>query len=136
MIIEQTISGAIDRLESIRDAVAAVYARSAAGDAQAIQQAADQLSSTVDTAQPDCARLQRLLAHLGNRNMPEAAQVLCNGGRTEAAHALMRIHSLAAGTASALHDVSSFIEECLNSLGATQAATQRQARGGRLLGSA
>lgn len=135
-MIESTVTIVQQRLEGIRDAMAAIYARSAAGDADSIQQAAMRLSHKVNAAQADCARLQRLLSHLGVQNMSEGAQVLCAGGRKEAAHKLMHVHRLTISMSTALMDVSNFIEECLNSLGVAQAGAQRQARGGRFLGSA
>lgn len=136
MIIERTLTRAAHRLEDVRDAMAAVYARASAGDAESIQNASDMLTMRVDNAQRACLPVQRLIQRLRAADMSDAASILCQGGRRDAARMMMRVHTLTAGMASAQTDVATFIQECLSALGATQESTQHQARGGRFLGSA
>lgn len=133
---ERMLSRTREKLEAVRDALAVVSARSAVGDPQSLLQAASSLEEKVADSQDDCERVQQLINELGASSMLEAVVKLCSSGRPDAARAMMYLHELTAGMASAQADVGAFLEECLQSLEITQDGAMRQARGGRLLGSA
>lgn len=134
--VEQLLERAYNAACSVRDALASVSAHSSIADGESLLQASGTLQTAVIQANLDCVHVSRLLKHLGVQSMPEAADKLCTGGRREAAKLMLDMHGLIAGLAVAQAEVSAFLDECLDSLDATQRATVRQAVGGRLLGSA
>lgn len=134
--IEGLLTDACRKLGAVRDSLAAVAAHSAAGEPKPLLEAAARLTGAVEAARGDCERVRILLRHLDATALPEAAVKLCTGGRPAAARAAMQLHELMTGTATAQAELGAFLEECLESLEATQAAAASQAHGGRLLGSA
>lgn len=134
--IERLVTNTQHKLEVVRDSLAAVAAYSAAGEPKPLLEAAARLTNAVDAAREDCARVQSLLRRLDAAALPDAAVKLCAAGRPAAARAMMQLHELMTGTATAQAELGAFLEECLSSLEATQAAAASQAGGGRLLGSA
>ncbi|HYW77305.1 MAG TPA: hypothetical protein VFA48_11910 [Gammaproteobacteria bacterium] len=134
--LELLLKRAHGALCDLRDALATVWAHSAVGEGESLVQASEGLQAAVNRANLDCRDVLRLLRHLGVQSMPEAASKLCTDGRPDAAKLMMDIHGLIVALASSQADVSAFLDECLDSLEATQHAAIRQVRGGRLLGSA
>lgn len=134
--IESSLQEASVSFEHVRDAMAAVSAQSMVGSAAQLTAAAAALEKSVADANGSSRRVRRLLHHLGVGNMSEAAALLCDGGRPEAARRMMRLHTLATDMRRARTGIDSMVNQCLHSIHAAQGLMRKEATSGRLIGSA
>lgn len=134
--IDELLAHAGNKLENVRDAMAALAAQSAAGRPKALLESAANLEASITSGEREFERVRRLVKHLGVSAMGDAATKLCSAGRPGAAQAMLRLQAISSNLAASQADIGAFLGECLESLESTMSAATYPLRGGRLLGSA